>query len=260
MPDSQLDRREMTLMQKLSIPEEANPPWSLLTATVIVLVLFLNLTLVGTAISALLLGIEDTVTPFMLLLSWSIGQAITIVYVVINRRSSPESWTALKLTKGLLPLPFVLMVGVATALAVDLVISLASGQFLPIPEIFGFQSEGVGGVLTAGLFLILIQPIAESLVFQAVLLPKLRIMMGAWGGVIVTTVVFTLLHYAVFYLSYQPNYPESTLLWYGVAYPLLTGLMFCLIKVYTGSTRAVIVARVGAGLIFFLTALVLVGG
>jgi hypothetical protein len=64
----------------------------------------------------------------------------------------------------------------------------------------------------------------------------------------------------VFYISYQPNYPESTLLWYGVAYPLLTGLMFCLIKVYTDSTRAVIVARIGAGLIFFLTALVLVGG
>jgi membrane protease YdiL (CAAX protease family) len=261
MSEPQLDRHEMTLMQKLSVPEEADPPWSILIAIVIVFVLLVNLTLVGSAMSSVLLGLEDNgiPTPFMLLLGWTIGHALTIVYVVINRRSSQESWAALKLNKGLLPLPFVLMVGVAIALTVDLVINLASGQFLPIPEIFGFQSEGVAGVLIAGLFLILIQPIAESLVFQGVLLPKLRIIMGAWGGVVITTVVFTFLHYAIFYLSYQPNYPESALLWYGIAYPLLTGLMFCLIKVYTDSTRAVIMARIGAGAIFLLTALVLVG-
>jgi membrane protease YdiL (CAAX protease family) len=259
MSEPQLDRREMSLMQKLSVPEAVNPPWSAMTAIIIVLVLLINLILVGPSMSSVLLGVGDTVTPFMLMLGWVIGQALTIVYVVINRRSSQESWSALKLINGLLPLSFVLLVGVAVALAVDLIISLASGQFLPIPEIFDFQSGGIGGVLMAGLFLILIQPVAESLVFQGVLLPKLRIMMGAWGGVIITTIVFTVLHYAVFYLSYQPNYPESTVLWYGVAYPALTGLMFCLIKVYTDSTRAVIVNRIGAGLIFFLTALVLGG-
>ena len=111
----------------------------------------------------------------------------------------------------------------------------------------------------AGLFLVVIQPLAESLVFQGVVLPKLRFMLGAWGGVIVTTIVFTLLHYGIFYLSYQENYPESAMLWYGIVYPLAMGLMFCLIKVYTGSTRAVMIARMGAGATFLLTALVLVG-
>jgi|GEM_PF-510913 len=261
MSEPQLDRHEMSLMQKLSVPEAADPPWSILITIVIVVVLFINLTIVGSAMSSVMLGIDDNTdpTPFMLLLSWTIGQAITIVYVVINRRSSYESWNALKLSRGLLPLPLVLMVGVAVALTVDLVINLASGQFLPIPEIYGFQADGIAGILLAGLFLVLIQPVAESLVFQAILLPKLRFMLGAWGGVIITTIVFTLLHYSIFYLSYQSNYPESALVWYGIVYPLATGLMFCLIKVYTGSTRAVIIARMGAGATFLLTALVLVG-
>jgi len=262
MPDQQLDRHNMTLMQKLSIPEETDPPWGIVMTAVIVGVLLINLTLVGSAMASVLLGLGDTLapTPFTLLFSWTIGHALTIVYVMINRRSSEESWAALKLTKGLLPLPIVLMVGVAIGLTVDLVINLASGQFLPIPEIFGFQAEGITGILTAGLFLVLIQPVAESLVFQGVLLPKVRIMLGAWGGVLATTIVFAFMHYGIFYLSYQPNYPESALPWYGIIYPVLTGLMFCLIKVYTGSTRAVIIGRIGAGATFLLTALVLVGG
>ena len=106
----------------------------------------------------------------------------------------------------------------------------------------------------------LIQPVAESLVFQGVLLPKLRVIMGPWGGVVVTTVVFTLMHYAIFYSSYQNVYPPETMLWYGVAYPLMFGFTFSLLKVYTQSTRAVIIGRMGAGIIFLLTALILVGG
>lgn len=261
MTEPQLDRREMTLMQKLSIPEEADPPWGVPIAALMVLVLVVTLILVGPALASILLGLDGSqFPPIMLMLGWTIGQAITIAFVLINRRSSVESWQALKLAKGRLPLPFVLMVGVATALTVDLVISLASGQFLPIPEIYGFETEGIAGVLMALLFLVLIQPLAESLVFQAVLLPKLRIIMGAWGGVIATTIVFTLLHYGIFYLAYQPSYPESTLLWYGIVYPLLAGLMFSLMKVYTDSTRAVIIMRIGAGLIFVLTAVMLTGG
>jgi len=261
MTQPQLDRREMTLMQKLSIPEEADPPWGIATAVFMVVTLIITLVLVGPALASVLLGLEgNQFPPMLLMLGWTIGQAMTMAFVLINRRSSVESWQALKLRKGHLPLPFVLMVGVATALAVDLVISLASGQFLPIPEIYGFQTEGIAGILIAILFLVLIQPIAESLVFQGVLLPKLRIVLGAWGGVIATTVIFTLLHYGIFYLAYQPIYPESTLLWYGIAYPLLTGLMFCLMKVYTDSTRAVIIMRIGSGIIFVLTALALTSG
>ena len=259
---SNTDRREMSIMQRLSIPEANDPPWSLLEVGGAVVALVITLILMGPAISSVLLNLEDTTTPtpFVIMFGWTIGEALTILFVVISRRSSQESWQALKLNRGYLPLPFMLMFGVATALTVDLMIGLLSGQFLPIPEIFGFQSEGTAGILMTGLLLIVIQPVAESLVFQGVALPKLRIMFGAWGGVAVTTVIFTALHYAIFYLSYQSSYPDSTMLWYGIAYPLLAGFVFCLIKVYTDSTRAVVIARMGAGAIFLLTALALVSG
>ena len=256
MTQNQADRREMTLMQKLSLPEEAPPPWSIITAAVTALVILINLIWVGPAMSSLLLGSAQP-TPFLLMLGWTLGLALTLVYVLVNRRSSPESRQALRLNQGLLPSQIVLLVGVAIALAIDLMISLASGRFLPIPEIYGFQSQGFAGVLVAALLLVLVQPVAESLVFQAVILPSLRSTVGPWGGVLITSALFTLLHYSVFFSPYQASYSA---LWYGLAYPMLTGLAFCLLKVYTGSSRAVIVGRISAGLIFLLTALVLVGG
>ena len=255
------DRRDMSLMQKLSLPEEA-PPWSLITAALTALVALVNLIWVGPAMSSLLLGSAEP-TPFLLMLGWTFGLALTLAYALVNRRNSPESWQALRLHRGFLPPQIALLVGVAIALAVDLVISLASGQFLPVPEIYGFQARGLAGAVVAALLLVAAQPLAESLVFQAVILPSLRARFGPWGGVVITSVLFTLLHYAVFFSPYQDFYgwaTHSSALWHGIAYPMLTGLAFCLLKVYTGSSRAVIIGRVGAGLVFLMTALALVGG
>jgi len=259
MSETNLDRRDMTLRQKLSIPEASDTPWSMIDATLITLALLVTVIIVGPAIASLPYEDITQIPPSTLLLGWTIGQVLTIAFVVINRRSSQESWQALKLDKGLVPQQLVVLIGVAIALTIDVIISLLSGQFLPIPEIYGFQTAGIGGIILAAVFVVLIQPIAESLVFQGVLLPKLRVIMGPWGGVVMTAVVFTLMHYAVFFTSYQAFYPSEAMLWYGVAYPLLAGLAFSLFKVYTQSTRAVILGRVGAGLIFLMTAMLLVG-
>ena len=250
------DRREMSLMQKLSRPE-APPPWSIIAAALTAVVILVNLIWVGPAMSSLLLGSAEP-TPFLLMLGWTFGLALTLAYVLVNRRSSRESWQALRLHRGFLPPQIALLVGVAIALGVNLAVSLASGQFLPIPEIYGFQAQDLAGAVLAALLLVAAQPLAESLVFQAVLLPSLRSTVGPWGGVIITSALFTLLHYAVFFSPYQAAY--SNALWYGIAYPLLTGFAFCLLKVYTDSSRAVIIGRVGAGLVSLLTALALVGG
>lgn len=260
MTDPNLDRREMTFRQKLEIPESSDTPWSMIEATIIVLVLLIALILIGPTIILLPSTDATVITPMMLMLGWAIGQAITIAFVVINRRSSAESWQALKLGKGLIPQPIALLVGVAIALTTDLIINLPSGQFLPIPEIFGLQTEGLSSIIIAAVFVVLIQPIAESLVFQGVLLPKLRVIMGPWGGVVMTTVVFTIIHFGIFYSSYQETYPQSAMLWYGVAYPLIFGFTFSLLKIYAQSTRSVILARIGAGITLLLTGLILVSG
>ena len=255
MSSEQNDRREMSLMQKLSVPETAKPPWSLITAALAVLVMLVSLILVGPALSSLLLDSQQ-ISPFLLMLSWTIGMGVTVLFVIVNRRSSPQSWNALRMTKGNLPMPIVLLIGVALALFVDLIVSLASGQFLPAPQIYGLATTGAPGVLVAAALLVFLQPVAETLVFQAVLLPSLRWALGAWRGLIATCLLYTLLHVLVFFAPYQNLYHG---LWYGLALPFLTCLVFSLFKVFTHSSHSVLVARVSAGLIFLLTGMVLTG-
>lgn len=255
MSEAPKDRRDMSLMAKLSLPEAEAPPWSMVSAWLSVAAMLISLALVGPALASILLD-NDVVTPFLLMLSWTIGMALTAVFVLVARRSSEQSWQALRLVRGELPLALSLLMGVAIALAVDLTVSLASGQFLPAPEIWGFQSQGALGLLLATLMLVVLQPLAETLVFQAALLPRMRWTFGHAGGVIATSAVYTLLHLLVFAQAYGAIYDP---LWYGLVYPAGIGLLFCLLRVYTRSSGAVLMARIGAGLVFLLTALVLFG-
>lgn len=254
------NRREMSLMTKLALPEQSEPPWGFLGALLTVGVLFLCLTLIGpTSVSAVMASTgntRDVLFPFELMISWVIGMALAVVFVLVSRRSSEESWQALSLTRGELALPLALLVGIAIALAVDLAVSLASGGFWPAPQIWGFQRRGLSGLLLAGLSLIVLQPLAETLVFQGVLLPRMRWTFGHWGGVIGTAGVYTVLYQLVFIEAYQ-FYDQ---LWHGIVFPMSIAILFCLLKVYTRSTGAALIARMGAGLIFLLTAVAISGG
>ncbi len=247
------DRREMSLRAKLSLPEDAAPPWRPLSAALTVAVLLVCLIVVGPALASLLLGSQE-ITPFLLMFSWALGMGLAIGFVLVNRRSSAEDWAALRLVPGHLPRPLVLLLGVAIALAIDLVVSLAGGRFLPVTEIYGFQLYGARGLILAALLVILLQPLAESLVFQAILLPSLRWRLGPWLGVFTASALFVALHLLVFWSAYSEVYD---LLWRGLVYPAFLGLAFCLLRVYTASSSAVIIARMSAGLMFFLTALAL---
>ena len=249
------DRREMTLRAKLSLPEAAAPPWSLLSALISAAVLLICLVVVGPALASLLLG-SGEITPSLLMLSWALGMGLCLVYTGVSRRSSAESWTALRLGPGHLPRPLMLLLGAAIALALDLVVNLASGQFLPVPEIYGFQSGGAASLLLAALLLIILQPLAESLVFQAILLPSLRWRLGPWLGVFVASALYVAMHLLVFWSAYAEIYDQT---WHGLVYPALLALAFNLLRVYTASSSAVIIARMSAGLMFLLTALVVAG-
>ena len=249
------DRREMTRRAKLSLPEDAAPPWSLLSAILSAAVLLVCLVVVGPALASLLLG-SGEITPVLLMLSWALGMGLCLMYLGVSRRSSAESRAALRLGPGHLPRPLVLLLGVAIALAADLVVNLGSGQFQPVPEIYGFNSGGAASLILAALLLIILQPLAEALVFQAILLPSLRWSLGPWLGVFVASALFVALHLLVFWAAYAEIY---NLAWHGLAYPTLLALAFNLLRVYTGSSSSVILARMSAGLIFFLTALAVSG-
>lgn len=255
MTSDQRERREMSLMQKLSLPEAAAPPWSLLTAALTVGVMLVCLILIGPALASLLLNSQQA-TPDLLMLSWTIGMAGTAAFVLVNRRSSANSWRALRLKRRGAPLPLIALVGVAIALFANLIISLASGQFLPVPEVYGIGQQGATGVIVAAILLVFLQPLAETLVFQALLLPSLRWTLGPWRGTLATCLLFIFLHQLVFFAPYQSVYSA---LWYGLVYPLLVCFSFSLLKVHTGSSLSVLVARISAGLIFLLTGMAITG-
>lgn len=256
MSDAAADRREMSLLAKLSLPEASAPPWSVLTAILTLGALIVCLIVVGPALASIALGAAE-VTPALLMLSWALGLALTTAFVLVNRRSSAESWRALRFVRGRLPLPLTLLIGVALALATDLAVSLASGRFVPAREIFGLQPQAAGSVVLAALLLLVLQPLAETLVFQAVLLPSMRWTLGAWRGTLVTSLAATALHFQVYSQVVDPRYDT---LWHGFVMPFALALLFCLLKVYTGSSSAVLSGRIGAGLMFLLTALALYGG
>ena len=255
MSEKQKDRREMSLMAKLALAEEREPPWSVLSAAITVIAMLVALISVGPALASIMLG-GDAISHFLLMLSWCFGMTFAIVFVLASRRSSDGMWSALCLRRGHIPLPFALLVGVAIALAVQLFVSLASNKFCAIPELFDFWEVEPKNIISAALLLILLQPIAESLVFHAIVLPSLRWNFGPWIGVLMTSVLFTMLHLSIFSAANRALYINP---WYDSIYPFLTGFAFSILKVYSGSSSAVIIGRMGAGLVFFLTGLALVG-
>ncbi len=256
MTEKQKNRRELSLREKFSAPEVAPPPWSLLSAALTVIAMLIALIMVGPALASILLGAE-AISHFLLMLSWCFGMTFTIVFALASRRGGAGLWSALDLRRGHLPLPFALLAGVAIALAIQLFVGLASGKFCAIPELFDFWKVAPRNIISAALLLILLQPIAESLVFHAIVLPSLRWRFGPWIGLLLTCALFTLLHLAVFSAANRALYINP---WYDNVYPFLTGLAFSLLKVYSGSSSAVIIGRIGAGLVFFLTGLALAGG
>jgi len=255
MNENPKDRREISLLQKLSWPETSEPPWTLLNAALTVFAMFICLAIIGPTLTLAATG-ASAPTPFELMLSWALGMALSILFVLVSRRASEESWQAMRLIRGDLALPLALIIGLAIGLAIDLSINLADGRFLPPPQVWGLQSRGALSALLAALLLIVLQPIADTLIFQAVLLPRLRWRLGHWPGLFATSALYTLLHYLIFFQAYSFYH----LGWHGLAWPMLLSLSFCLVKVFSRSSLVTLIARVGAGLIFFLTALALVSG
>ena len=236
--------------RKLSLPEADAPPWRPLTVAFLYAALFINLVLVGPALSSILLG-SQSLTPQFLTLGWALGMLGATLFLWVNRRGTSESRAALRFVKGELPAPIVALVGVAIALCLDLVSSLPSGRFLPVAEIYGI---GADSVLFAALLLIVAQPLAETLLFQAIMLPSLRFSLGAWRGLIATCLLYTLLHALVFYAPWQEFYDPF---WHGLAHPFLLCLAFSALRLTSESSRAVLIGRVAAGAVFLLAGMAL---
>jgi len=241
--------RLATLLERIREPEPP-PPGNLSDVIYTLLVLLVAMILIGAVVGAVLSNNDPS--PTSLLLGWTVGGLIATFIIGAAHRRTPEKWTALRLSS--LPdtrLRNVLLVSLSATILLDLSSAILTGQFLPAPEVLRFTSVSVdvGSWFLAALFLVIVQPVAEELVFRGVTLPRLRMRLGLWSGLVVTAALYALFHALVYDVS---GIDHPGLLWYVLAVPFIAGLIMGLVRLGTGSTRAAILAHLSFGLFALL--------
>jgi membrane protease YdiL (CAAX protease family) len=236
-----------SLIQRISTLEPA-PPWSLFAAVNTVFVSLVAV-IAGSLLALTLLDGQ----AFDTLVAWLIGLTLTIAYVWASRRE-PEDRAALRLSETRSRLLIVLLFSLGMAIAIDALVMVASGQFLPAAELISFYgtSPGILSWILAWILMLIVQPIAEELVFRGVFYPTARHLMGAWGGFIMCVLVYAIFHYVAYSSPFTP-------VWYALVAPLLSGLVITGVRANSGSTRAAIIAHMGFGLFALLKLFVLPG-
>lgn len=250
------------LLKRIGTPESA-PPWTLWGALAAVLASFAAI-IIGVTVATVLV---DERQAGLYLFAWSLALALVIVFVRFTR-NQPQQWAGLRLTEtnataSLQNGFWYLLVGIGLAITLDLVGRGVTRQIMPEPELYrlAFYSQyygqpvGVVGWALALIFMSLLQPIAEGLVFQGLLLPSLRAALGAWPGYILSAAAYGLFHF----VAYPPVTTDFAGLWYGLLAPLLGGLIFGAVRLYSGSTRAAILTHAAFGLFAVVKLLTLAG-
>jgi membrane protease YdiL (CAAX protease family) len=251
------------MLKRLARPE-AEPPWSFYGAIMAMAGLFIAV-VIGATIAQIVLG-DSPSTPVA---GWTIGAVLATVFVLVSRRSSAAEMSAMRIDPADTPrrLPILILLCIGLAVTFDLAGQIVTGDFWPAPELLGFfdltaQNEllyrdvSIAGWVIAFVFLVLMQPLAEELVFRGVTFPSLRSAFGPWTGLVLCAGFYAAFHL----LAYPPPRPDDfTQLWYGLLLPFLDGLVFSSVRAYTGSTRAAIVAHAAFGLFAVLKAITLTG-
>jgi membrane protease YdiL (CAAX protease family) len=186
------------------------------------------------------------------LLGWMTGLVLTGAFVLVRWRQSAVKFAALMAGDSRFPLPVMGLIGIGAALTADLIAAWGS-EFGVVAALRGLETSPQT-LLLAGVFLLLVQPVTEALVFAGVLLPRLRASAGAWPGLLLTAFFFAGYHYLVF----GARLMGSAALWYGFMLPLIIGLVMLIMRVYANSTRAAMTVHAGSG--FVALAVLLITG
>lgn len=231
---------------------EAAPPWSPATAVLALLFAFIAM-IVGSGVAV----VWAEGQPYTELAGWTLGGILILLFVWQTRR---REWDALQLVSSSAPVVFVMFVAFGCAVALDLLSLAVTREFMPKPELLGLNpgALGVPEWAFAIAFMVIIQPIAEGLIFRGIALPAARTLLGAWGGLLALAALAGVFHL----LIYPPNYNTAstiTPLWYGLVIPALEALVYGLVRASLGSTRASIAAQIAFGLFAVLKLLALAG-
>lgn len=242
---------------------ENPPPWGLgagivsVIAALAALVLGFNLVAAvycnTPANAAFCQALNFAAPPSVWLSGWSIGAFATLVFVLGTRRK-PEERAALRLGGIDTSVFWVLLVSIGLAVTLDLIFI----QFVPsaiAPELQSLRQPDVDTIswLLAFVFMVIMQPVAEELVFRGVLQSALRQTVGAWPGYLLTSVLYALFHL----LAYTSGTPQGSYLLYSFLLPFAGGLIFGAARLVTGSTRSAMLSHAAFGIFAVLKVLAL---
>jgi len=242
---------------------QAAVPWGLGGALAAIVASFAA-AIIGTTVALSMLGQMEAV----MLVSWAFGASLTVIFVIFTRRQ-PEQAQALRLG-SLHPSQLLsqdalllLLIGVGLAVTMDIIAGRITGAFLPEPELIGVYSNFLysGQALSlvtwlfAICFMVILQPLAEELVFRGLALPALRRTLGAWSGYLLSAVLYGVFHW----VSYSTALEGFAGMWYGLLSPLIAGLVYGAVRLYTQSTRAALLVHAAFGLFALVKLLTLMG-
>lgn len=240
------------MMQRLFRQEPA-PPWSYLGALGAILAAFLAL-IIGATVADTVLG-DD---PVALLVGWSIGMALTVVFVMASRGRRAQDLAALRIGPTHARLLVIALIAVGLVVLLDLLSWVVVGdQTLAAAELLRFDADtSAVSWLIALAFMALLQPAAEELLFRGMAFPALRTTLGVGIGFYATAGLHAVFHLA----AYPPPGDNGTVaLWYGLLLPFLDGLVFTGVRAATGSTRAAMVSHAVFGTFAVLKVAALAG-
>jgi membrane protease YdiL (CAAX protease family) len=231
------------------------PPWTLFDVGLVMGVLAVGLLLIGSVIASIVSPDRLAPTPASLVIGWMVGLLFTAVFILIRWRSSSEKLAALRIigatAQSTRPLILMFIFGIGIGLLANVTAGLGSGnRFATIAPLQGiYTTFELTPLLLAILFAVIIQPIAESIIFFGVIQPRLRSTLGGYAGLITTALLYAGTHYLVY--GARPGVVINPL-WYGFIAPLVLGIMLGVVRVWMRSTRATIIANIGAGLVAIL--------
>lgn len=246
-----VEERELRGVRAWLSAPQADVPWGWTQILVVLVVSALSMLMIASSVALSLDSAEDAGRTGSLLLGWLIGLLIMGAFVLVRWRRYPEHFAALRLIDSRLHPALMLMIGVGIGLSADVVAGLGSGTFGAVAPIRGLDLTRVGPLFLSALFLVLVQPLVEGLVFFGVLLPTLRKTIGPWPGLLTTALAFAGFHMAIYAAPLQGNF----VVWYGFVLPLVVGFGLAAMRVWAASTRSAMIAYVGTGITLLLVSM-----
>lgn len=244
---TQTGQPEKGLFARLGDINESDPPWGFGEVALAIAVLFIGTLIIGTGITASASPSTTNPEPISFIFGWLIGLVIVFIFVMVRWRRTKERFDALKLQQGAWQSLLGIMVGLGGGFSGAVIAGLGSGSFIAPMQVLGINDD-IGSIALASLFILLVQPIAESIIFGGIALPRLRASLGGWAGFITMIIGFALYYYLVF----GTRGTDSIAIWYGAVYPLVIGFTLGAVRIWSKSTLTTILAQVGVGITIFI--------